>query len=136
MVLYRLARRRPELAKQQIVALAARAARPRRRRAPPFHAELQALGPAHLRGAGRRPVQGAARGQRLGGDRPIERFTPGGVLLASGQELAADIVVLATGLTVELFGGMRLSVDGRPFDAPAAMAYKGMMLSRPAERRR
>lgn len=59
----------------------------------------------------------------------IERFTPSGILLASGLELAADVIVLATGLKLQLFGGMRITVDGDAFQASEAMAYKGMMLS-------
>ena len=59
----------------------------------------------------------------------IERFMPDGVLLKSGQFLPADVVVLATGLKIKLFGGMALTVDGRAFHASEAMSYKGMMLS-------
>jgi len=59
----------------------------------------------------------------------IERFTPGGVRLRSGQELPADVVVMATGLTLKLFGGATLTVDGRVIDPSRAMSYKGMMLS-------
>lgn len=59
----------------------------------------------------------------------IARFTENGILLQSGQELQADIVVLATGLRIELLGGARLSIDGAPFEPARAMAYKGMMLS-------
>jgi monooxygenase len=59
----------------------------------------------------------------------IKRFTADGLLLKSGQALAADVVVLATGLTIRLFGGMAITVDGRPFDPHASMSYKGMMLS-------
>jgi cation diffusion facilitator CzcD-associated flavoprotein CzcO len=59
----------------------------------------------------------------------IARFTPGGLALASGRELAADVVVTATGLVIRLIGGMALSVDGTPVDVPETVAYKGMMLS-------
>lgn len=59
----------------------------------------------------------------------IERFTESGVRLRSGQELAADIVVAATGLVLKLMGGMALSVDGRPVDLAQALSYKGMMFS-------
>lgn len=34
----------------------------------------------------------------------ITRFTPKGILLESGEELEADIVVTATGLNVQLAG--------------------------------
>ena len=59
----------------------------------------------------------------------IDSFTEHGLRLASGAELAADIVVTATGLTVLALGGMRLTVDGREIDLADTVAYKGMMLS-------
>jgi cation diffusion facilitator CzcD-associated flavoprotein CzcO len=59
----------------------------------------------------------------------IERFTPKGILLKSGQELEADIIVTATGLVMQPFGGMELSVDGRRIDIGQTLAYKGVMIS-------
>ncbi|HET7074316.1 MAG TPA: NAD(P)/FAD-dependent oxidoreductase [Mycobacterium sp.] len=59
----------------------------------------------------------------------IERFTPTGIRLNSGQELPADIIITATGLNLQLFGGASVSVDGQPADLTKTMAYKGMMLS-------
>lgn len=59
----------------------------------------------------------------------IERFTADGLQLKSGQALPADVVVLATGLTIQLFGGMQLTVDGKAYQPNELMAYKGMMLS-------
>ncbi|MEU8526022.1 NAD(P)/FAD-dependent oxidoreductase [Streptomyces sp. NPDC048629] len=59
----------------------------------------------------------------------IDRFTKTGIRLESGQELAADIVVTATGLNMLPFGKIRLSVDDRPVDPSDTMAYKAMMLS-------
>lgn len=59
----------------------------------------------------------------------IERFTASGIRLASGQELPADIVVVATGLQLHAMGGIKLVVDGRPVDPAQLMLYKGMMLS-------
>lgn len=58
----------------------------------------------------------------------IEGFTPAGLRLASGTELPADIVVTATGLQLQLFGGARLRVDGRDVAPAQSLAYKGMML--------
>lgn len=58
----------------------------------------------------------------------IETFTKKGILLQSGQELAADIIVTATGLELQLCGGMRMTVDGEPVDAAQSFVYKGMML--------
>ena len=59
----------------------------------------------------------------------IETFTAKGILLKSGQELEADIVVTATGLVMQAFGGIELSVDGRPVDIGQTLAYKGVMIS-------
>jgi monooxygenase len=58
----------------------------------------------------------------------IERFTESGLLLASGQELRADIIVTATGLELLFLGGIALSVDGEPVDPSTRLTYKGMML--------
>ena len=58
----------------------------------------------------------------------IERFTATGIRLQSGQELAADIVVSATGLKLQLLGGMRLSVDGEPFEPSSKLVYKGVLV--------
>ncbi|MFN6554923.1 flavin-containing monooxygenase [Mycolicibacterium septicum] len=59
----------------------------------------------------------------------ISTFTEKGILLESGRELEADIIVTATGLNIQLLGGMTLSVDGQSVDLPQTVAYKGMMLS-------
>jgi cation diffusion facilitator CzcD-associated flavoprotein CzcO/acetyl esterase/lipase len=59
----------------------------------------------------------------------IERFTATGVRLASGRELAADIVVSATGLTLNLLGDVAFALDGVPVDFSKTLGYKGMMFS-------
>ncbi|WP_138760095.1 flavin-containing monooxygenase [Modestobacter altitudinis] len=59
----------------------------------------------------------------------IVTFTEQGVQLASGRELEADVIVTATGLNVQAFGGIRLTVDGAEVRLPETVAYKGMMLS-------
>ncbi|GAA3194187.1 NAD(P)/FAD-dependent oxidoreductase [Dactylosporangium siamense] len=59
----------------------------------------------------------------------IATFTERGVLLASGTELAADVIVTATGLNVQALAGLALTVDGTPVRLPETVAYKGMMLS-------
>lgn len=58
----------------------------------------------------------------------IERFIPDGIRTASGEELEADIIVTATGLSVQLFGGATLSVDGEPVDPSTRTIYRGMTL--------
>ena len=59
----------------------------------------------------------------------IACFTPTGIQLKSGQALAADIIVTATGLDLEVLGGARYSVDGKPVVFPETYSYKGMMFS-------
>ncbi|TIC89040.1 NAD(P)/FAD-dependent oxidoreductase [Nocardioides sp. GY 10113] len=59
----------------------------------------------------------------------IDRFTSNGILLKSGRELEADIIVTATGLNLLAFGGASLAVDGRDVALPDTMAFKGAMLS-------
>lgn len=59
----------------------------------------------------------------------IERFTKTGIKLTSGQELQADIIVTATGLNMQLLGGLTPTRNGEPFDLPSLMTYKGCMFS-------
>jgi len=59
----------------------------------------------------------------------IETFTETGLLLKSGEQLNADIIVTATGLVLKLFSGMQLVVDGALVDMPKTLVYKGMMFS-------
>jgi len=59
----------------------------------------------------------------------IDRFTPAGIRLRSGEEIEADIIVTATGLRAEIFSGMQLSLDGAVIDPADTFTYKGMMLS-------
>ncbi len=59
----------------------------------------------------------------------IDRFTPKGILLKSGKELEADIIITATGLNLQIFGGATLGVDGAAVKPADTMAYKGLMLS-------
>jgi monooxygenase len=58
----------------------------------------------------------------------IETFTERGVLLKSGAELEADIIVTATGLDLLFLGGIDLTVDGETVDVAKRLTYKGMML--------
>jgi len=58
----------------------------------------------------------------------ISTFTEKGILLESGQELEADIIVTATGLQVQMLGGMELSVDGEPRPLHGQLTYKGVLV--------
>jgi monooxygenase len=59
----------------------------------------------------------------------IVTFTPTGLLLRSGRELQADLVVTATGLRMVALGNIELTVDGRSVKPHDTFVYKGMMLS-------
>ena len=59
----------------------------------------------------------------------IATFQADGLLLRSGKQLPADLVVTATGLHMELFGGAEIVVDGKPVVPGETMAYRAMMLS-------
>lgn len=59
----------------------------------------------------------------------IDRFTEKGVLLKSGDELEADIIVTATGLNLVVLGGIQIFVDGAPVDISKSFSYKAMMYS-------
>ncbi len=59
----------------------------------------------------------------------IKTFTPRGILLESGKELPADVIVTATGLQLLACGGLEIEVDGKSVELPKAFIYKGLMLS-------
>jgi monooxygenase len=59
----------------------------------------------------------------------IARFTESGIRLQSDRELAADVVVTATGLNVLLFGAIQFAVDGKPVKFSDTTNFKGVMFS-------
>ncbi|QPF85425.1 NAD(P)/FAD-dependent oxidoreductase [Bradyrhizobium genosp. L] len=59
----------------------------------------------------------------------IETFTKHGIKLKSGDTLDADVVVTATGLDLQVLGGLAISVDGASVDLSKSMNYKGLMCS-------
>ena len=59
----------------------------------------------------------------------IDSFTEKGILLKSGEQLEADIIVTATGLVVHNFGGATTYVDGEEVNSGNVLVYKGMMYS-------
>ncbi|MED5239999.1 MAG: NAD(P)/FAD-dependent oxidoreductase [Pseudomonadota bacterium] len=58
----------------------------------------------------------------------IDHFTENGILLKSGKELEADIIITATGLNIQMLGGIQGTVDGKPVHPSETMVYKGSML--------
>ncbi len=59
----------------------------------------------------------------------IDRFTANGVRLTDGRELPADIIVTATGLNLQMLGGVETIVDGRKVEPGDTVLHKGVMLS-------
>jgi monooxygenase len=59
----------------------------------------------------------------------IETFTEQGLKLRSGAEVAADIIVTATGLNLVALGGIALTVDGQVVDPGKTLNYRGTMFS-------
>jgi monooxygenase len=58
----------------------------------------------------------------------IDTFTETGLRLKSGQQLEADIIITATGLQLQVFGGVELKLDGQPREVSQLMTYKGVLL--------
>jgi monooxygenase len=59
----------------------------------------------------------------------IDSFTEHGVRLENGEELAADIIVTATGLNLMVLADIELRVDGKIVDPTHTIHYKGTLYS-------
>ncbi|TYP88589.1 flavin-containing monooxygenase [Blastococcus xanthinilyticus] len=59
----------------------------------------------------------------------VDTFTETGIRTSSGEELAADVVVTATGFDLSVFGGVSFAVDGQPVDFPSRVTWRGLMIS-------
>jgi len=59
----------------------------------------------------------------------IEKFTETGIQLKSGKHLDADIIVSATGLNIQILGGIKATIDGQPLNTSQHMLYRGVMVS-------
>lgn len=59
----------------------------------------------------------------------IARLTADGVVLESGQTLAADIIVSATGLNMNVFGNIDFQIDGEFVDFSNRVTWRGLMIS-------
>ena len=126
---YRLARRFPERVKKLLIARAAeqlpdgydvtRHFTPRYR---PWDERMCFVPDGDLFAAVRRGAASVVTGE-------IETFTESGLRLRDGTEVEADVVVTATGLRLLPFGGVALSVGGKPVDLPETMAYRALMLA-------
>jgi cyclohexanone monooxygenase len=129
MFLYRMARKHPEEAKRRIVSLARRdlgrdydVATHFTPRYKPWDQRVCVVPDGDM-------FHAIREGRASVVTDTIERFTANGIRLASGQELEADVIIMATGLQLNVLGGAAITIDGQPFKPGEALSYKGMMLS-------
>ncbi|MEM1110973.1 MAG: NAD(P)/FAD-dependent oxidoreductase [Pseudomonadota bacterium] len=59
----------------------------------------------------------------------IEQITESGIQLRSGETLAADVIITATGFNVLAMGGIACTTDGEPLNPVDSFTYRGIMLS-------
>lgn len=59
----------------------------------------------------------------------IDCFTKNGIKLKSGKELAADVIITATGFNLSVLGGIPFAVDGKPVNFADTVTYRGMMFT-------
>ena len=59
----------------------------------------------------------------------IERFTETGILLQSGTQLNADIIITATGFHLSVLGDIEFTIDGKPLVFSDTVTYRGMMFT-------
>ena len=59
----------------------------------------------------------------------VSRFSEKGVEMKSGEFIQADLIVLATGLKIQLLGGAQISVNNKAVKVSESYIYKGMMVS-------
>ncbi len=59
----------------------------------------------------------------------IERFTEKGIMLKSGKELEADIIVTATGFNLSILGDIGFVIDGKPLNFADTITYRGIMFT-------
>ena len=59
----------------------------------------------------------------------IDRFTAKGILLKSGEELEADIILTATGFNLNVLGDIAFEIDDQPLDFANTVTYRGMMFT-------
>jgi cation diffusion facilitator CzcD-associated flavoprotein CzcO len=57
----------------------------------------------------------------------IDNITSDTIKLTSGQELKPDIIITATGLKIQLAGGMTIAVDGKPYTISEKFMWKNTM---------
>ena len=59
----------------------------------------------------------------------INSFNKNGILVESGEQIDADIIISATGIEINMLNDINVSVDDEEVVPNTKLAYKGMMLS-------
>jgi cation diffusion facilitator CzcD-associated flavoprotein CzcO len=59
----------------------------------------------------------------------IDHLDEGGVVLASGDRIDADVIITATGFNLSVLGDIAFSVDGVPLDLASTVTYRGAMFT-------
>jgi len=59
----------------------------------------------------------------------IKEFQSDGIMLDSGQKIEADIIITATGIELNSFNDINVTIDGGKVHPNERLTYKGMMLS-------
>jgi cation diffusion facilitator CzcD-associated flavoprotein CzcO len=72
---------------------------------------------------------GICAGQASVATGEIERFTPEGIKLTSGETLEADLIVAATGFNLSPLGDIAFRIDGKPLDFGETVTWRGMMFT-------
>lgn len=58
----------------------------------------------------------------------IQTWTEKGIHLRSGRHLDADLIVTATGLKLQMLGGMTVHINGKAFSTGDAYCYRGVLI--------
>tara|TARA_B100000519_G_scaffold64402_1_gene54718 strand:- start:4354 stop:5838 length:1485 start_codon:yes stop_codon:yes gene_type:complete len=59
----------------------------------------------------------------------IDQFTENGILLKSGTELEADLILTATGFNMSILGDIEFTIDGKTLNLANSITYRGMMFT-------
>ncbi|MDQ6685937.1 MAG: NAD(P)/FAD-dependent oxidoreductase [Pseudomonadota bacterium] len=125
---YRLARRRPNSVRKRLIAMAEQLCGPDGAAAIHFAPRYAPWDQRVCVAPDGDLFRGIREGRISVVTEAIDRFVADGVRLASGRELAADIVVVATGIELRALGDIELHLDGSRFNVSQALLYKGAML--------
>jgi cation diffusion facilitator CzcD-associated flavoprotein CzcO len=129
MYIYQMARRRPELAKAGLLKLAQGHLGPDYDVATHFSPRYNPWEQRLCLAPDADFFRAIRSGRASVATDEIETFTEGGIRLKSGSELEADVVVTATGLVLQIYGGAELAVDGETVISSERLSYKGLMVA-------